>query len=188
MFNFVATQLLTDGAMDYSASAIVMPAEESPLSALEQARDIAVEDGAQLLSSDMAEALRNLQIGAIAFTVEATISNYRVESADFRQLEESLVEQLQRQGAVRLSLDHNLIVAAQSLGLRAIDYAREIVAAEDNNAPIGSAAAQRALSNLQLAAIAFATRLAITEGQEPQRLRRIEKKLVTIFEHQESPS
>ena len=187
MFNFAAAEMLATGAMNYSAKAIVMPAEDSPLPALEHARQIVAVDGAPLVSSVMAEALKNLQIGAIVFTVEAAISNYRVNLAEFQQLEENLVTLLERRGAIRMSLLYSLVVAAQDLGARALDYAREIVAAEDNGAPVGSDAVQRALSNLHVAAIEFVVRLAISEGQEPKRMHRIKKKLVAVFAHQGAP-
>jgi hypothetical protein len=186
MFGIAAAQALGNGAMNYAAKAIVMPAEASPLPALEDARQIVAEDGALLVSSAMAGALKDLQVAAVAFTVQATISNYRVDPAEFQQLEEMLVARLERRGAVRLSLVYGLIEAAQTLGSRAIDYAREIVSAEDNKAPIGSEAVKRALSQLHVAAIGFATRLAISEGQEPKRMRRIEKKLAVVFAHQEA--
>ncbi len=86
-----------------------------------------------------------------------------------------------------MSLSPGLVVAAQNLGARALDYAREIVAAEDSGAPVGSDAVQRSLSDLQTAAITFVVRLAISEGHEPKRMRRIEKKLVAIFTHQGAP-
>lgn len=187
MFDIAAAQLLGNGAMNYAAKAIVMPAEASPLPALDAARQIVAEDGAHLVSSAMAGALKDLQVAAVAFTVQATISNYRVDPAEFQQLEEKLVERLVRQGAVRMSLVYGLVEAAQTLGARAIDYAREVVIAEDNKAPVGSDAVQRALSNLHIAAIGFAIRLAISEGQEPKRMRRIEKKITAVFAHQENP-
>lgn len=187
MIDIAVAQLLGNGAMNYAAKAIVMPTEASPLSALENARQIVAEDGAQLVSRAMAGALKDLQVAAIAFTVQAAISNYRVGPAEFQQLEETIVELLERRGAVRMSLAHGLVEAAQNLGSRALDYAREVVVAEDNKVPVGSDAVQRALSNLHIASIAFALRLAISEGQEPRRMRRIEKKLVAIFAHQKVP-
>jgi len=180
-----AQQLGTD-AMNYAAKAITMPTEHSPLAALEDARQIVAADGAPLVSSAMADALKDLQMTAIVFTVQAAMSNYRGDPAALDQLGEKLFNTLARRGAVRMSLIYGLVVAAQNLGARAIDYAREIVAAEDNGAPVGSDAVQRALSNLHIAAITFTVRLAISEGQEARRMRRIEKKLVAVFAHRET--
>jgi len=188
MFDISAAQQLGNSAMNYAAKAITMPADQSPLIALEQARQIASEaENAPLVSSAMADELLDLQLAAVVFTVHSAIANYRgrFDPTDLDHLGEQLFEMIQRRGGVRMSLVHAVVVAAQTLGARALDYAREIVASEDAKAPIGSAPVQRAFSDLQIAAVAFVMRLAISEGHEPKRLRRIEKKLVTLFTHQE---
>ena len=57
----------------------------------------------------------------------------------------------------------------------------QIILAEDNHAPIGSDAVARVITELQIAAVAFTTQLAIAEGQDPTLLRRIEDKLVSVL-------
>jgi hypothetical protein len=57
----------------------------------------------------------------------------------------------------------------------------QIILAEDNHAPIGSDAVERAIMELQIAASAFTTQLAIMEGRDPSPLRRIEGKLLAIL-------
>lgn len=188
MIDIASAQMLASGAMTYAARAIVMPGTASPLSALEEAREVVAEDAALLVSSVMASALKDLQIAAVMFVVQAAISNYRVDPVEFQQLGEKLVERLENRGAVRMSLAHGLVEAAQTLAARAIDYAREIVAAEDSSAPIGSPPVRRALSDLHLAAVGFVACFAISEGgQDPRRVRHIEKKLALVFALQEEP-
>jgi len=185
MMDIIATQQLGTEAMNYAAKAVGTPADPSPLKAIDGAREIVESDGAPLVSSAMADALRDLQMAALVFTVKTAIYHYRADLSDLDRLGEKLFERLKQRGAVRISLVPGVVTAAQNLGARALDYAREIVSAEDSGAPIGSDSVQRALSNLQLAAIAFTAQLALADGYERQRLRRIEKKLVTIFEHKE---
>lgn len=187
MMDIVVTQQLGTEAMNYAASAVGTPDDPSPLNAIEVTRQIVADsDGAPLVSSTMADALRDLQMAALAFTVKTALYYYRADLDDLDQLGEKLFERLKQRGAVRMSLVPGVVSAAQNLGARSLDYAREIVSAQDNGAPVGSEAVQRALSNLQLAAIAFTTQLAMADGYERKRLRRIEKKLVAVFAHKEN--
>ena len=186
-FNFAAAQLLGNGAMHYAATVIVPPAGPSPANEIERARQIvAALDAAQLVRAAMADALKELQLAAVAFTAQAAASNYRSVPNEWEQLEDKLAELIQRRGGIRMSVSHTVVTAAEKLGASALDYAKEIVAAEDGGAPIGSAAVQLAIADLQIAAITFVVELAIAEGCGSKRLRRIEKKLAVIFGHETS--
>lgn len=60
------------------------------------------------------------------------------------------------------------IITAQNLGSVALDYARAIINAEENHLPVGSAPVVKALSDLHIAAIIFATQLATSECRKKE--------------------
>jgi len=133
-------------------------------------------DGAQL----RAQCWRAVGVIGVIFTLQLAISDGLGTPEILQQLGDELVAAL-KQGTARLHA-HDCVAATQGLGDRALDYMHQIILAEDNHAPIGSDAVERAITKLQIAAVAFTTQLVIAEGRDPAPLRRIEEKLVAAFE------
>lgn len=185
-------QALATEAMNYAKQAVktddssVTSGSAALVTLNETRRAIAAGRPAVLGSSAVAGALRDLQIAAVAFTVQLAISDSRaVNETSLRQLEDKLFALFDRQGAVRLSSVVADVAAAQRLGDSALAYAQQIIIAEDSNAPIGSPPVAGALSDLHVAALKFTVQIAISEGADPKSLRRIEKKLIKRFKRQE---
>jgi hypothetical protein len=180
--DIAAAQVLSMGATRYAGATIKTAVGEPPpgsniLEALARARQII---GTVVhLPAPVASALRDLQMIAILFTMQLAISDGHGAPEVLRQFGDKLVATLKR-GTARLHV-RDCIAAAQGLGDRALDYMHQIILAEDNHAPIGSDAVERAITELQIAAVAFTTQLAIAEGQDPALLRRIEDKLVAVL-------
>jgi len=180
--DIAVAQLLSMGATRYAGATITAatgapPPESNVLVVLAQARQVIA--ATDPLPTPVASALCDLQVVAVLFTTQLAISNGLGSPEILRQLEDELVEALER-GTARLDA-RACVVAAQCLGERALDYMHQIILAEDNRAPIGSDAVERAITELQIAAVAFTTQLAIAGGRPPAPLRRIEKKLVAAF-------
>jgi hypothetical protein len=129
------------------------------------------------------EAWQHLQMTAVMFTAQLAASNSHSDPTTLRLLKDKLVAMLKHQGAARVLLVHDDAAVAQNLGDRALDYARQIILAEDSGAPIGSAAVERAVTDLQTAAVAFTAQLAISEGHDPKVMRQIEAKVVEMLTH-----
>jgi hypothetical protein len=185
-------QALATEAMNYAEQAVKtddssVTSGSAALVTLNETRQaIAAGRPAVLGSNAVAGALRDLQIAAVAFTVQLAISDSRaVNETSLRQLEDKLFALFDRQGAVRLSSVVADVAAAQRLGDSALAYAQQIIIAEDSNAPIGSPPVAGALSDLHVAALKFTVQIAISEGADPKSLRRIEKKLIKRFKRQE---
>jgi hypothetical protein len=179
--DIAAAQVLSMGATRYAGATIKTAVGEPPpgsniLEALARARQII--GTAVHLPVPVASALRDLQMIAVLFTMQLAISDGHGAPEVLRQLGDKLVATLKR-GTARLHMRD--CVAAQGLGDRAFDYMHQIILAEDNHAPIGSDAVERAITELQIAAVTFTTQLAIAEGQDPTLLRRIEDKLVAVL-------
>lgn len=177
--DIAAAQVLSMGATRYAGATIKAAVGEPPLgsSALEalvRARQIIA--STVHLPAPVASSLCDLQVVAVLFTVQLAISDGADDSESLQQLGNELFTTLKR-GTARLH-SHDCTVAAQALGDRALDYMHQIILAEDNHSPIGSDVVERAIMELQIAAAAFTTRLAISEGRDPSPLRGIEGKLV----------
>jgi hypothetical protein len=194
--DIAAIQVLSMGAMRYAGRAVTAahggdpPNGTDALAALEHARQtVAAEDR---MLAPVADALRDLQMAAIVFTVQHATSEGHGDPAPLQQLEDKLVSLLERHGAARVVIPaHGDAEIAQCLGTRALDYAHQIILAKDNGASIGSDAVERAIANLQGAAITFTVQMAISEAHAPDELhellralRQIEKKLVETLTHQ----
>ena len=185
--DIAAAQVLSMGATRYAGATITAaigkpPPGSSALEALIRARQIIVATDhlpAPVTSALRDLALRDLQVVAALFTMQLAISDGHGAPEVLRQLGDKLVAPLKR-GTARLHT-RDCVAAAQGLGDRALDYMHQIILAEDNHAPIGSDAVERAITELQIAAVAFTTQLAIAEGQDPALLRRIEGKLLAIL-------
>ena len=180
--DIAAAQVLSMGATRYAGATIKAaigepPPESNVLEALTRARQII--GTAVHLPAPVASALCDLQVVAVLFTVQLAISDGACDSENLQQLGNELFTTLKR-GTARLH-SHDCTLAAQALGDRALDYMHQIILAEDNNAPIGSNAVERAITELQIAAVAFTTQLAIAEGRDPSPLQRIEDKLVAVL-------
>jgi hypothetical protein len=180
--DIAAAQVLSMGATRYAGATITTavgkpPPESNVLEALVRARQII--GAAVHLPAPVASALCDLQMIAVLFTMQLAISDGHGAPEVLRQLGDKLVETLKR-GTPRLHTC-DCVATAQGLGDRALDYMHQIIFAEDNHAPIGSDAVERAITELQIAAVAFTTQLAIAEGQDPTLLRRIEDKLVAVL-------
>lgn len=185
--DIAVAQALSTGAMNYAGKTITTAHGEKPiganaLTALDRAAQaIAADDQLPALA---AEALKDLQTAAVVFTVQLATSNGYADPAALQQIEGKLVARLERQGVVRVVHVQEDVTAARRLSERAIDYARQIIIAEDNRVPIGSHAVENAVSNLQVTAVALTVQLAISEGHDPKKLRWIEKKLVKWLKRQ----
>lgn len=177
--DIAAAQILGMGATQY-AGALITAAVGKPLpgsnvlEALVRARQIS--GHVVHLPAPVPDALRDLQVVAVLFTVQLAISDGLGSSEILRQLEDELVAAL-KQGTARIDADDS-VVTAPGLGDRALDYMHQIILAEDNHAPIGSDTVNRAITELQIAAVAFTTQLAITKSHDATPLRRLEAKLV----------
>lgn len=180
--DIVVAQLLGMGATRYAGATITAtvgaPAPEaSVLEALVRARQvIATMDP---VPTSVREALRDLQVVAIFFTVQLAISEGHGAPESLRRLEEHLVAVLE-QSTTRLHGD-DCSSAVQNLGDRALDYMHQIIYAEDNHAPIGSSAMESSLTELQVAAAMFTAKLAVAEGHNPAPIRRLEDKLTAVL-------
>ena len=177
--DIAAAQVLSMGATRYAGATIKTavgepPPESNVLEALARARQII--GAAVHLPAPVASTLRDLQMIAVLFTMQLAISDGHGAPELLRQLGDKLV----KRGTARLHARDG-VAAAQGLGDRALDYMHQIILAEDNHAPIGSDAVERAITELQIAAVAFTTQLALAEGQDPALLRRIEDKLVAVL-------
>ena len=174
--DIAAAQVLSTGAMRYAGKAVTAahggdpPIGTDALAALDRARQAVVaEDQTQALA---AGALRDLQMAAVVFTVQLATSDGHGDPATLQQIEDKLVAMLESRGVVRVVHDY------QNLAIRALDYARQIIVAEDSGAPIGSDAVERSITDLHVAAVTFTMQLAISEGHGLKEMLRIEKKLV----------
>jgi hypothetical protein len=130
------------------------------------------------------DALRDLQLAAALFTVQMASNDHGDLAAlqPFKDKLEALPEH--REAVARIMDGHDSTVATRTLAHSAIDYTRQVIIAEDNDAPIGSNGMGRALNDLQIAAFTFTVQIAISEGHDPKAMRRIEKKLVAMFTRQ----
>jgi hypothetical protein len=168
--DIAAAQVLSMGATRYAGATIKTAVGEPPpgsniLEALARARQII--GAAVHLPAPVASALRDLQMIAVFFTMQLAISDGHGAPEVLRQFGDKLVETLKRgTGTARLHTC-DCVATAQGFGDRALDYMHQIILAEDNHAPIGSDAVERAITELQIAAVAFTTQLAIAEGQDP---------------------
>lgn len=185
--DIAVAQVLSMGAMHYAWKTVTVahggesPPKTDALAALDSAaQSLVTEDQLPAL---VAGALRDLQLAAVLFTVQIATSNGHGDPKTLQQLEDKLVALLERRGVMRVVRVQDDFVVAQRLGARALEYARQIIIAEDSAEPIGSIAVESAVTNLQVAAVTFAAQLAISEGHDPKELRRIEKKLVKMLTH-----
>lgn len=176
-----AAQLLDTGAMRFVETALSANAHGAPpigpaaLVAIDEVqRSIGTDDN---LRAQTAEALKALQIIAVLFTVQLTAGTG--DRARLQELEEKLVERLEDRGAVHVIHAYDDGTSSR-LHVRALDYARQIVMAEETNAPIGSPAVERSINDLRIAAATFTMELARAEGRDPKELRRIGKFLKTL--------
>ena len=194
VFGVFAAQALDTAVMAYARGSVA-PKEDVPpigsdaVAALDRAL-VSTEEGKSIGSNARGEALRDLQIAAVAFTMQmarlAAMSNIHRQHERFDQLEEKLVEMLQRQGPIsHISRVHDDIETARKLADSALAYAQQIIIAEHSNAPIGSEPVALRLSNLHVAAVMFTMQMAISKAHaEPNSLRYLKKKLIAQFEHQ----
>jgi hypothetical protein len=178
--DIAAAQVLSMCATRYAGATITAASGKplpgsSVLEALGRARQII--GTAVHLPAPVTSALLVLQVIAVFFTVQLATSNGLGPPEILRQLEDELVAVL-KQGTAHIDARH---VVVQGLCDRALDYMHQIILAEDNHAPIGSDAVERSIMELQIAAVAFTTQLAIAEGQDPTLLRRIEDKLIAVL-------
>ncbi len=202
--DIAAAKLLGMGAMHYAGKAVTAtigtpPPGSSALAAIDRVRHIITGDGALPVAVKrwpflLENALRDLQMAAILFTVQLAISDGHDESA-LRSIKDHLVAMLAKDPRRWLHV-HDEVTATQRLGDRALDYARQVILAEDTSlaslhgmthAPIGSEPMERAIVDLQVAAVALTAQLAISEGHDhdPKLLRKIEAKLITMITQQE---
>lgn len=166
--DIAVAQLLGIGATRYAGATITATVGEPPpgssvLEALALSRQMIA--AADHLPTSVAEALRSLQVVAVLFTMQLAISEDHGALEVLRRIEDELIAKLE-QGTAGLH-GHDCASAARVLGDRALDYAHQIVFAEDNSVSIGSDAVERSIMKLQVAATMFTARLAIAEGRDP---------------------
>ena len=180
--DIAVAQLLSMAATQYAGAIITAtvgaPAPEtSVLEALGRARQaLATVDH---VPTSVRESLRDLQMAAVFFTVQLAISEGHGAPENLRRIEDQLVAVLNH-GTARLHR-HDGSSAIQYFGDRALDYMHQIICAEDDQVPIGSNAMWRSLTELQVAATTFTTRLAVVEGHDAAPLGRLEEKLTTVI-------
>ena len=180
--DIVVAQLLGMAATQYAGATITAtvgaPAPgANVLEALARARQVIAT--VDQVPTPVRESLRDLQVVAVFFTVQLAISEGHGAPESLRRLEDQLVAVLE-QGTARLH-GHDCSSAIQDLGDRALDYMHQIIYAEDNHAPIGSSAMERSLTELQIAATTFTSRLTVAEGHNPAPLRQLEEKLAEVL-------
>jgi hypothetical protein len=181
--DIAAAQMLSMSAMHYAGATITAAVGETPpgsnvqeaLKALIRAREIT--SASTPLPPPVISALRNLQVVAVLFTVQLTVADSGTASESLQLLGDKLIATLE-QGTARLHA-HDNAATAQALCNRALDYTHQIVSAEDNHTPIGSAAVEQAIIDLQIAAVTFTAQLVIAEGHDTTPLRRLEERLVS---------
>lgn len=177
--NITANQVLGLGAMRYAGRAITAanggkaPEKTDALHALERTRQASPVKELQL---PVAEALRDLQIAAVLFTMQYVTTTTATGQlpTSLQLLENKLVALLEDHGPAHVVIPANANdEMAQSLSSCAFDYARQIIIADDSSVPIGSDAVEKALTHLHGAAITFTVQLAIAEVRDPAELREL---------------
>jgi hypothetical protein len=173
-----AMQVLGMGATRYATKIIVaafgtLPPRSDAVAALDRARKTAT----AARNGPAMDALRNLQMAAVAFTVQLATSYDLGDSAVLQSLYDKLIATLDGAGAALAFQIHDDTAATQILCDRALDYERQILVAEDNGVPVGL----EPKMDLEIAAVTFTAQLAISEGHDPEALRQIEKKLVEML-------
>lgn len=182
--DIAVAQLLTMAAMSYVGKIVTAtigpptPSMDLPL-AIDRACKLSTAWGA--LPDLVAAALQDLQGAAALFTVHWAASCALADPDRLQQLEDALLSTLLSQApqhVLRLHV-HDDYRAARYLSDRAIYYARQVIHAEDTRAPLGSADVQRALTDLQAAAVAFVVQFAISKGLgDAKALRPIERQII----------
>lgn len=103
-------------------------------------------------------------------------------------VENDLIAALKRRGAAGIVHTHDDAAATLNLSDRALDYARQIILAQESDVPIGSDAVARALGDFQIAAAAFTSKLAASEGLDSKIPRWVEENLVAMFTQEQGAS
>jgi hypothetical protein len=186
--DIAADEVLRMGALIYAGKTITLangtpPGPQAP-AALDDARQT-IRPG-NSMPPVVAEALCNLQLAAGLFTLD--LAEDHVDPTALQRLEDALVETLRRRGASGIVHRDSDATATQSLSDRALDYARQIFAAEESRAPIGTNAVVDAATAFQLAAVAFTVQLAVSENLDAEIPRWVEERLVAMFEQERSLS
>lgn len=185
--NIDADEVLRMGALIYAGKIITTangtpPGPEAP-AALDSARQT-IGPGYDM-PAIVAEAFCNLQLAAVLFTLH--LAEDHVDPTTLQRLEDEFGERLKQRGAavVRTADD---ATAGLVLSDCALDYARQLIVAQESRAPIGSDAVARAMTAFQLAAVAFTVELAVSEGLDPKIPRWVEENLVAMFGQERASS
>ena len=179
-----ADKVLRMGALIYAGKTIstvsaTTPGPEAP-AALVAARKV-IRPGNDM-PLGVANALRNLQMAAALFTLD--LAEDHIDGAALQQLENELETSLNRRGVSGLVHAYDDEAATQRLSDRALDYAYQIIVAQESNAPIGSDVVKHSMGAFQLAAVSFTVHLTIAEGLDSKIPRWIEENLIALFEQE----
>ncbi len=183
-----AEEVLRMAALTYAGKLVAAvsatpPGPEAP-AALDAARKI-LRPGNDM-PAGVASALRDLQMAAAMFTLD--LAEGHVENDALQQLERNVITVLERRADGNLV--HTESDAAAMLGLsdRSLDYAYQIIVAEETDALPGSDVVTQATRTFQLAAVAFTIQLALAEKLDAKIPRWVEENLVALFEKDASAS
>ena len=179
-----AEEVFRMGALIYAGKIVATvsatpPGPEAP-AALDAARKV-IHPGNDM-PAVVASALRNLQMAAALFTLD--LADGHMDSAALQQLENELEAALKRRGSSGIVHTRDDEAATRGLSDRALDYAYQIIVAQESNAPIGSDVVKHSMGAFQLAAVSFTVHLTIAEGLDPKIPRWIEENLVALFEQE----
>ena len=177
-----ADEVLRMGALIYAGKTVstvsaTPPGSEAP-AALNAARKI-IRPGNDM-PAVVASALRDLQMAAALFTLD--LADGHTDRAALQQLENELAAALKRRGISGIVHASDGEAATRGLSDRALDYAYQIIVAQESNDPIGSDVVKHSMGAFQLAAVSFTVHLTIAEGLDPKIPRWVEENLVALFE------
>ena len=181
-------EVLRMGALIYAGKTIsatngTPPGPEAPAALVAARKVLRVGND---MPGEVAHALRMLQMAAVLFVLD--LADGHVDPDELQSLEDALMGALERRGAASIVHADDGPEATIALSDRALDYAYQIIVAQENNAPVGSDVIKRATRVFQLAAVTFAAELTTSEGLDPRIPRLVEETLVAMFDEDEKAS
>jgi hypothetical protein len=181
-------KMLRMGALIYAGKTIsttngTPPGPEAP-AALVAARKV-IQVGNDM-PTEAADALRQLQMAAVLFALD--LADGHVDPDTLQSLEDELLRALTRRDRAGIVHERNDTAVTLSLSERALDYAYEIIVAQESDAPPGSAVVRRAARAFQRAAATFTVLLTTSEGLDPVIPRLVEETLDSMFEQEANAS
>jgi hypothetical protein len=181
-------EVLRRGALIYAGKTIAAtngtaPGPEAPAALVAARKALRVGND---MPGEAADALRMLQMAAALFALD--LADGHVDPDGLQSLEDALMGALERRSAASIVHARDDSEATSALSDRALDYAYQIIVAQESDAPVGGDAIQHATRAFHLATAAFTVALTISEGLDPRIPRLIEETLVAMFDEDEKAS